>query len=281
MLLEPNETPYDLRFRLFGVPVRVHPMFWLLTAVLGWSWMPLGIEYVLAWVACMFISVLVHEFGHIFMGMVFGRRGYIVLYSFGGLAVGSNALGDWWKRVLVSFAGPLAGFVFLAVLMLGLSLAAPGYFYFYLKFIADWFFVPVHFTGMIAIEQRWNRLAEYTVLFLVMINLFLGLINLLPIWPLDGGQISRDLLVRASRDRGLQISLGISFLVAALFAVNALMEDRMGQALISWLPAGGMWMAIMFALLAVQSFMLLQQVSSGAYYDHRDPWGGQGRPWER
>lgn len=281
MLLEPQETPYDLRFRLFQIPVRVHPMFWLLTAVLGWNWMRLGLEYVVAWVACMFISVLVHELGHVFMGMLFGTRGYIVLYSFGGLAVGSNALGDWWKRVLVSFAGPLAGFVFLAVLMLGILLTAPGYFYFYLDIIADWFFVPESVRGIVLFERTWNRLTEYIVLFLVIINLFLGLINLLPIWPLDGGQISRDLLVRASRERGLQISLGISFLVAALFAINALIEDRTGRALIPWLPAGGMWMAIMFALLAIQSFMLLQQVSSRAYYDHRDPWGGQGRPWER
>src|SRR5438552_3023244 len=36
-LLEPNETPYDLRFALFGIPIRVHPMFWLVSAVLGWS----------------------------------------------------------------------------------------------------------------------------------------------------------------------------------------------------------------------------------------------------
>ena len=31
------ETPYDLRFRLLGIPVRVHPMFWLVSAVLGWQ----------------------------------------------------------------------------------------------------------------------------------------------------------------------------------------------------------------------------------------------------
>ena len=31
------ETPYDLRFRLLGIPVRVHPLFWLVMAVLGWQ----------------------------------------------------------------------------------------------------------------------------------------------------------------------------------------------------------------------------------------------------
>ena len=29
MLAEPNRTPYDLNFRLFGFPVRIHPLFWL------------------------------------------------------------------------------------------------------------------------------------------------------------------------------------------------------------------------------------------------------------
>src|SRR3954464_14267452 len=90
VLLEPQETPYDLRFRLFGIPVRVHPLFWLFSAILGWNWIEEGVAYVLLWVACVFISVMIHELGHIFMGLVFGSPGYIVLYSFGGLAVGSN-----------------------------------------------------------------------------------------------------------------------------------------------------------------------------------------------
>ena len=33
MLAEPNRTPYDLNFRLFGFRVRVHPLFWLISAL--------------------------------------------------------------------------------------------------------------------------------------------------------------------------------------------------------------------------------------------------------
>ena len=32
-----SETPYDLRFQLLGIPVRVHPLFWLVAAMLGWQ----------------------------------------------------------------------------------------------------------------------------------------------------------------------------------------------------------------------------------------------------
>ena len=56
------ETPYDLRFRLLGIPVRVHPLFWVVMAVLGWQ--DHNLPMVAVWVACVFVSILVHEYGH-------------------------------------------------------------------------------------------------------------------------------------------------------------------------------------------------------------------------
>jgi hypothetical protein len=47
------------------------------------------------------------------------------------------------------------------------------------------------------------------------------------------------------------------------------------------LPTGGWFTVILFAMLALESLMMLQQLSSGTYHDPYDPWGGQGRPWER
>lgn len=281
MLLEPQETPYDIRFKLFGIPVRIHPMFWLFSAILGWSALERGFEFVLAWIVCVFVSILIHELGHVFMGIAFGTHGSIVLYSFGGLAIGSNALGAWWKRVLVSFAGPLAGFIFLALLLLGMYLVEPGYFYYHVAYIAAIFQIPVNVGGLLVVRHEWPELLEFAMRQLVFINLFWGLVNLLPIWPLDGGQISRDLATRASHERGLQISLGISFLTAALFAINALVAMRAEKPLIPFLPTGGWWTVIMFGLLALESYMMLQHVSSRSYYDPNDPWHGQGRPWER
>src|SRR5882724_4686339 len=99
MLVEPGQTNYDLRFRLFGTPVRVHPFFWLLAAILGWDLvnLPDGFLFLFIWVICCFLSILLHEFGHVWMGRAFGAHdSYIVLYSFGGLAVGSNDLRQRW-----------------------------------------------------------------------------------------------------------------------------------------------------------------------------------------
>src|SRR4051794_3104022 len=99
MLTEPNYTQFDLRWRMFGIPVRVHPAFWLVSAIYGWDFVQGGeLRLLLVWIACVFVSVLLHELGHVLTGMLFGSRGHIVLYSFGGLAIGSNAVRNRSQR---------------------------------------------------------------------------------------------------------------------------------------------------------------------------------------
>jgi hypothetical protein len=92
VFMDPGQTPYDLRWRMLGTDVRVSPWFWLVSAIMGWSAMEQGVVYLVLWIACVFVSILVHEFGHVLMGRVFGTDGHIVLYSFGGLAIGSSDL---------------------------------------------------------------------------------------------------------------------------------------------------------------------------------------------
>lgn len=280
-LMEPNQTPYDLRFQLFGIPVRVHPMFWLMSAILGWSAIDVGgIPFVLIWIACVFVSILIHEFGHVLMGMVFGARGRIVLYTFGGLAAQSNTLSTWWKRVLVCLAGPVAGFLFLGLVILLVRIALPDEFFVYMNLIKGRYlgidFIDPNYLPEVARVVRSPTMRDETLLNLFWINLFWGLVNLLPVWPLDGGQVSRDVCVRFVPDHGYRMSLGISFLLAAVLAINGLVK-HFGHKGIPYLP-GGIWIAIIFGLMAFQSFQLLQQRSG---HDPYDPWMGQGRPWER
>ena len=134
-MFEPNATSFDVRFRIFGIHVRVHPLFWLFSAILGWpsglarNEQRLLVPFVLIWIGCVFVSILIHELGHVLMGRLFGSDGYIVLYSFGGVAVGSNDLRRRWQRILVTLAGPLVqlllfGLTLLAVLFLRLPEAA-------------------------------------------------------------------------------------------------------------------------------------------------------------
>src|SRR5260370_39885036 len=103
-------TPYDLRFSLFGIPVRVHPFFWLVSLIMGW---PLHEpKLILIWVACVFVSILVHELGHALTAKYFGWPPHIGLYSFGGYASYQPTWGHSTARtILVLIAGPGAGFV--------------------------------------------------------------------------------------------------------------------------------------------------------------------------
>lgn len=248
MFYEPDETRYDLRWRLFGTPVRVHPMFWLMAVILGYdAFIREGVGFVAAWAACVFVSVLLHEFGHVWMGRLFGSHGHIVLYSFGGLAIGSNVLSRRWQRILVTFAGPLIQLVFLGLLWLG----------------ADWMAV--------FIPPGSRRAAAFVWLMLFEINLFWPLLNLLPIWPLDGGQIAREICQAIMPQRGTSFSLGISLVVSGVLAVHMLMASR-GRPLIPYLRFGSMYMAIFFALFCVSSFAALQaEKERRQHWDH-DEW---------
>lgn len=253
-LIEPEQTPYDLRFRLWDIPVRIHPTFWIFSAVLGWpGQLPEGsrhlmIPIVLTWIACAFVSILIHELGHVLAGRLFGQRGQIVLYSFGGLAIGSAGLASRWKRIFVTFAGPLAGFLFLGAIF------------------------AVIFALRIDTDSL-PRMARIALGDLFWINLVWGILNLLPIWPLDGGHISRDLLDGLLPDRGARIAMGFSLVVAGGLAAHALGVEY-GRPLIP-LPyiekMGGVWMVFFFGLLAVSSFQALQAMERERRW-HDDHW---------
>jgi stage IV sporulation protein FB len=273
LFMEPNETPYDLRWRMFGISVRVHPMFWLISLIMGSTTLELGFQYLLIWVACSFASILIHELGHVWMGQVFGSRGHIVLYGFGGLAIGSNQLDHRWQRIAVCFAGPLAGFVFLGVLFLVLRTWDADAFPLYLAMAKQDLGLPTeNVAEMGLVRVPLNPLLLMTVSFLIFINLMWGLVNLLPIWPLDGGQISRDLCEALWPGWGLTRSLGLSMVIAGLLAVHCFLVV-MGRQLVP-LQIGSVYTAILFAILAVQSYQLLQQAQAHEQW-REDRWDDQ------
>ncbi len=253
MFLEPQPTPFDLRWRMLGTDIRVHPLFWVFSAILGWSWYNVGgFNYLLLWVLCVFGSVLLHEFGHVLMGRLFGSEGRIILWSFGGLAVGVDA-GKRWQRILISFAGPA-----IQLILLGILIAVrPD-----LLDLDRWVLLVMTPGG-----------AALVMLF--EINLFWPILNLLPIWPLDGGQITREIFDGVWKGRGMAYSLLLSGIVSAVLAVHCLLALN-HRGFIPFLP-GGYWGLILFGMLAAQSFQLWaaenQRVGrSSRYDDDRLPW---------
>ena len=256
-LVEPPRTQFDLHFHLGRVPVRVHPLFWLAALFLsGLRGEPISI---LLWVGVVFVSILVHELGHVFAMQRFGSSGRVVLYVLGGLAIADSDFAGWgrsrrrgpWEQVIISAAGPVAGFLLAGLVVLAVF-ASGGRVELVRSFPLFWSVdLPVASTkdGLI-----WFELVFY----LLQVNIFWGLINLLPVYPLDGGQIARELFQLRDPWNGVVQSLWVSVFAAGGLALLALASRRL-------------FLAIMFGMLAFNSFQMLQQLRGGGY--------GGGRPW--
>jgi Zn-dependent protease len=245
-LSEPSRTQFDLSWRMFGIPVRIHPLFWLVGIFLGWSaaqaW---GMEYLAVFLACMLVSILVHELGHVLMGRAFGARSHIVLYGFGGLAVGSLEVRGPGRRIAVLLAGPVAGFLLFGVVL------------------RLWILTGHSLEEIL--RKNPSNLAEAAFVFLLRMNLVWNILNLVPIWPLDGGRIVGEILMRALGERGLRIALLISLALAVVLALAAFFPNRI-PVQIPYFTEPNPFAGILLLLLAWDNVQALMQLSE----DRRD-----------
>lgn len=231
------ETPFDLRFSLLGIPVRVHPVFWLSSAFLAWD--PSGDgRMIFIRILCIFLAILVHEMGHAVVTKLFGWQPEIVLYFFGGYATSTRH--STWKDIAVSAAGPLAGFaLWIAFFVLGVVLTVGGW------------LDPRSDVGSVV----WDAIA-----FSLFINLVWNAMNLAPVVPLDGGQICRELCTWLSPDKGMERCLIISTITAGGIAAWALLAMFNKSGVLGLDPK---FLAFMFGYLAFQSYQQYEQVRRG------------------
>lgn len=148
----------------------------------------------LIWVPLVFVSILWHELGHAFAMRRFGYSPSIELYGMGGRTMwGAGPRNpSAGKRIVVSLAGPFAGFA-LGAVVFGLSLAlGPG--------------------------QHWA--VEYAIGNALFVNVGWGLVNLVPMLPWDGGHVMEgvfDLLTNGKGRRpAAMITIAVSLLLAGL-----------------------------------------------------------------
>jgi len=249
-------SPFDLNFRLFGIPVRVQPWFWLIMAIFGSNiFQAGGFEFLLIWIACGFVSILVHELGHALAFRIFGSSSAITLHGFGGYAQTNNPPREAWQRLIVSAAGPLAGFA-LVGLVFGSAL-------------------------LIAWPGR-NSYLGATFSFLLMMGIFWNLLNLLPIWPLDGGKIIRELfsLMRLRNPDILthKISIVTAGVLCAYGIATALHIPVPVIDDILFIYRPSLMMTIWFGLFAYQNWQMLQMYQQQrSFYDRDD----DSPPWRR
>jgi stage IV sporulation protein FB len=181
-----------LRFSIFGFRVTVHWMFWVSVALLGGGLdadSPRRLFVLALWVLAAFVSILLHELGHTFMQRRYGARAYILLYALGGLAVPDRKFTPR-QHIYVSVAGPAAQ------ITLG---------------VVSWLMLLSIFRGSFTVG---TFLASLTF-----VSIVWGVMNLIPIYPLDGGQVLLAWL-GPSRSR-LAFTVGMYCAIASAVLVAA------------------------------------------------------------
>ncbi|MEX0711076.1 MAG: site-2 protease family protein [Pirellulales bacterium] len=259
---EPPRTAYDLNFQVARFPVRVHPFFWLVAILLSARRDTPPWEIVL-WMCVVFVSILIHELGHALAFRYFGRDCHIVLYHFGGLAVPDERYGgfepyrtrdesDSASQIIISLAGPAAGFLFAALIAAAIYLS--GYGFQHRSMLGSWLSFEIGSSRpQIELEKLYTALDM-----LFQVNITWGLVNLLPVFPLDGGRVSQTLFEKYRPHDGLRQSLVVSIAVAIFVAAAGLLKYE------------EIFIAVMFGVLAYINYRLLQQVSGGGYGDYGD-----------
>lgn len=167
------------------IPVTIYPTFWIVAALIGFfnsqSW-----SGTLIWMLIIFVSVLIHEFGHALTALMFGKNPKIELVAFGGLTYHDSENLPFWKQFFIVLDGPLFGF------------------FLFLFATAILAFAPPSNENMLVLFKTFQW-----------VNLFWTLLNLLPVMPLDGGQLLRIICEGFWGVRGFKYALLTSMVIAA------------------------------------------------------------------
>lgn len=169
------------------IPIRIQPWFFLLAGLIGYINGGGEIDRMLTWIAVVFFSVLVHEYGHALTSIYYGQTVRIELTMFGGVTHRAGPDISLTQDFIVVAAGPLFGFMLAAI------------------------------AGFAGYVMAWpSTLLGYALYITCLANIFWSVLNLLPVGPLDGGRLTGILLEGMFGHRGLRIN----FLFGAVFGAS-------------------------------------------------------------
>ncbi len=173
----------------------VHASVLFVVVVLGWASGFDTPSTMAVWGAVVFVSLIVHELGHAVTARSYGATVSIELNGLGGLTRWGSPKEPMTpgRTALVSAAGSASGF-----LLAGMA----------------W-----------AVNEIWGPfggLAGLGMSVLFYVNIVWGLLNWLPVRPLDGGHLLLAFLARVAPKRGDAIARGIFITTAALAVLIAL-----------------------------------------------------------
>jgi len=159
--------------RYFRTEVRLSLWYFLIVLT---AWVRLGWQLGLVVSGILFVSILIHEFAHVFAARRTGGSGHeILLWPLGGLAMVTPAP-NFYSEFWTILCGPISNLV---ICLLTLPVVATGH---HLSACLSFLTLPhVDLRG-----EPWQAL----VLLTFSLNFKLLVLNLLPIYPLDGGQLT-------------------------------------------------------------------------------------------
>ena len=224
-----------VQFRLFGIPIQVLPFFFLTALLIG----PHDLRGAVLWIPIVFAGVLAHELGHAAAVRQQGFAPAIQLHAFGGATTWSaHRPLPPSRRILISAAGPAVG-IAIGVIALAVSRLAP---------LED----PV---------------LRRTIWYVVWVNLGWGVLNLLPILPLDGGVMVTAAAEGVLGPKGRRLARVVSLVVCVGLGLWAL-------------ALGWWWSTILAAILAYANLQALRS-DVGQTGPPKSGIGGSGHPFDR
>jgi len=186
-------------------------------------WMIVG---TLIWMGVIFFSILIHEYGHAITSRAFGQSPRIELVAFGGLTIPSGPKLPLMKEFIVVLAGPCFGFM-------------------------------LYIGAMILMRFQLPVILHQILVLTAFINLFWTIVNLLPVLPLDGGQLLRIVLEGVFGVKGKHYALITGVVLSLIFALTAFLF-------------GYIILGVLFFLFAFQNFEMSRQAKVMSTDDERD-----------
>jgi stage IV sporulation protein FB len=195
--------------RIGGTAVKIHATFLLLFLWLGVSYLIAGgpeaaVRGLVLLLLLLFLSVVLHEFGHIAVARRFGiRTRDILLLPIGGVARLDSLPEKPAQEIAIAIAGPAVSLAIAAILLT----AAGG--------------LPSQ------AELAADKPQLGLVVQLGLTNLVLGLFNLIPAFPMDGGRVLRALIAtRGSYAKATRIAAATGQIFAFGFGLLGLLAGN-------------------------------------------------------
>lgn len=202
--------------KMFEIPIKLHfslvLVFFLIAWTLAYGFMPQyspGMNQINYWIMSiigaiiLFLSVLIHELSHSIVARSYGIRvRQIMLFIFGGVSDIEEEPKDFKKEFKMAIAGPAVSLVLSVI------------------FSIFWWITSVLNTASLDDFSKTVLIMTNGILFYSSIlNLILGIFNLVPAFPMDGGRILRSLLFSRNKnyDKSTRIAVRIGVIMSYVF----------------------------------------------------------------